>query len=199
MTDLTPTTQQLIVWILIIFYFPLNTLCDPSCSCNDALPSILTENAMNISIGDTHYFCVCSQYEWSSSGYLIKNGESYTFKVEGNQTWEDYHFNTTSFGYINKWMKLICCNDQWAPMDIHLQSIRYPSYPKWAALICCYGRIEDPTDTDSCFPVGNFTTKIIENLSQLTTSITIECYANDIVDMYNDNYGALNVTITRNS
>eukprot|EP00483_Globobulimina_turgida_P000748 UN00748 len=201
MSKQSSVARKLLLPSLVAFlYLFSNVLSTASCECKDAFSSILTESASNISSGETRYFCVCSKYEWSSSGYLVYSGESYNFMVEGDQTWTDYNYNSTANGYTNKWIKLICCEDQWENMNNYIKSLRYPSYPRWAALICCLGRIEDPTDTESCFAINsNSTTKVIQNLPGLATSATIECYANDILEFYGDNAGAINVTITRNS
>ena len=189
-------SAMLYIVFYYIFYINYILTTDPSCECSGALSSILTENAKNLSIGNTGHFCVCGQYEWSSSGYLVYEGETYTLSVEGNQTWIDYNHVTTSLGYSNKWVKLICCEDQWLDMSQYESSRRYPS-ADWSALICCLGRIEDVQDTESCFEIGNSTTKSIQNLPGLESYAIIECYANDIIDLYGDNDEAINVTITR--
>ena len=172
---------------------------DSECACSDALSSVLSEDTLRLdSIGEIGYFCVCGKYEWSSSRFSVNEGEKYSFSVEGDQKWSDYNHLTSASGYSSKWMKLICCDEQWTNMRQHIGSLRYPSHPFWGALICCLGRTEDPTDTESCFAVNDEPkTKLIANLPGNDQSTTIECYANDIANFYGDNDGALRVTIQR--
>ena len=196
------------IYIFLIFIFSVFGYGDPdiSCDCSDAILSISESNAINISIGETRTFCVCGSYEWSSSGYLIYSNlnQSYSIFVLGNQYWEDYNHNTSYNGYTNKWIKLICCDNQYESMDKYMDiGLRYPLKKRWASLICCYGKIQDLTDQiDYCFSIDNSSInqiRYITNLPQLISKTTIECYANDILNMYGDNDGAINVTITRHS
>ena len=125
------------IFLIFIIYYSSNFYIvlgygdsDISCDCSDALSSISIENAQNISIGETRTVCVCGSYEWSSSGYLIYSNlnQSYSIYVLGNQYWEDYNHNTSYDGYINKWIKLICCNNQYESMDKYMNDgyLRYP-------------------------------------------------------------------------
>lgn len=188
-------------FVLVLLSYWLSLGASTNCTCEDALTASVIETAKNISVGESGEFCVCGSNDWSSSGYVVKEGESYTFEVEGDQTWTDYNHETTHLGYSNKWIKLMCCNDQWQDMSNYIGNLRFPSHPYWASLICCLGRIEDPTDTVSCFPILDSTSKVFSSIAGTAedASTTIECYANDIVDFYGDNEGAINVKITRDS
>ena len=182
------------VFLLFISLMMIDVCVGQSCNCTDAQETVLNENLKNISIGEMRNFCVCSQFTWSASGYIVSLNEEYSITVPGTQTWIDYNHVTTADGYLNKWVKMICCDDQWLQMDQYLSSLRYPS-GNWAQLICCLGRIDDIT---GCYPIGTGMDIIVSTIPGIAaTTTTLDCYANDFYDFYNDNDGAVYVEITR--
>lgn len=169
--------------------------CD-SCTCADASQSIRDSDLVILSISESKNVCVCSQYEWSDTGIKVALGHEYEFEVKGSQTWIDYQVTTSADGYTDKWIKLLCCDDQWLSLASFESQTRVPS-ANWAALSCCAGR--STVDSSSCFIIGQGPiTKRIGVLASAEDGFSIlACFANDLSGLYGDNAGALNVTITR--
>lgn len=172
------------------------------CQCGDCLPQnnrdaipieqpAQAPEPVRLKLNEKLSACVCGAQEWNDLTIGVTPNDSYSIQVLGEQKWWDYHFETTPSGYTNKWIRTICCDDQWVDMSHYEHARKIPGAP-WASLGCCLDK-----KTEICQDVGVEGTLALDFEPTEQAVATVHCFANDVPHFYWDNYGAVVVNITR--
>lgn len=122
-----------------------------------------------LAIGESKTIEVASADYWNASGVFVTAGESYQVTASG--TWTDWYIDTDANGYSNWYLNLFTL-------------LKRSKSDKWFKLM---GSVNQNTD----FAIG---TSAI-----LTPNVSgpLDFYANDANGFYWNNYGSVQVTITR--
>lgn len=148
---------------------------------------------------DRAEYCVCGRYFRSEIPLDYTQGETYWLYVDWNNTWSDYHHEVSADGYDNKWLRLMCCDDQWQNMKAWEYKRRMADL-NWGTLFCCWG---DSNPQTSCIPRAGSGQKwrngIVHTVGEWAPGDTLKCFANDINQeyFYYDNDLALLLHILR--
>lgn len=170
-----------------------------TCICQepDSFKFVELQHLRSLQVDETTWACACGGHQWSSLSVLVQQGQEYFLEVGKSEQWWDYQQESDCRGYDVKFIKLICCDDQWVDMEDFEPDRRAPE-EKWNALICCIGRMS-PKDGGNCAPItfnGTLTVHELHGFDEFNVP-DIYCFANDVDHFHHDNDGAVNLTITR--
>lgn len=123
----------------------------------------------SLNIGEQVSIEVASAEYWNGSGVFVTTGQ--VFQIEATGTWTDWYIDTDANGYSSWYLNLFTL-------------LKRDKSEKWFKLIASINQ-------DKNYPIG--TTAII------TANETgpLDFYANDANGFYWNNYGSIQVTITR--
>lgn len=164
-------------------------------------------------------FPVHAAVRWNPSDFAIQEGETYNISVLGDQTgyssqfWNDGGIRVNAEGYQSYFDSISNCYVALGRCRNYLKKRRRLQDTNWMALSCAVGsfvrpltEIKDgeeesykwmPLDEAelayTAFPVGRTVSFRAVNSGQLI------CFANDAYTLYWNNYGSLQVTVTRTS
>lgn len=164
-------------------------------------------------------FPVYAAIKWNPSDFAIQEGETYSITVLGDQNgfssqlWHDGGIRVNSDGYESFYDAVSNCYVGMARCRTHLKKKRRLPLANWMSLACAVGEfvralqeiqpgqeanakwlpLDEATLQTTVFPVGQSTTY------RATSSGQLICFANDAHTEYWNNYGFINVTVTRES
>lgn len=124
---------------------------------------------MRLSIHQQTTVTIFAKQRWNDTGVEVENGETYLLEAAGK--WRDLVITTDADGYSNWYMWLF-------------NRFKRFKQAKWFTLIGCINKSGD-------FIIGKTTKKNFKESGKLY------CYANDGWCFYSNNFGSLELTITR--
>jgi hypothetical protein len=183
----------------------------------DARESIIQQVNYTSLPNPTKNFTVYASVKWNPSGFAIQTGEMYSIEVEGSQGgyssqfWTDGNIRANAEGYVAYFDAVSNCHVALGRCRSHLKKKRRYLSANWMSLICSIGQFVRPLGAvhkgneaqtkwlpldesrllDTFFYVGQQTTFRAPNSGELI------CFANDAHNLYWNNAGSLNVTVTR--
>ncbi|MFT5914625.1 MAG: hypothetical protein ACI81T_001115 [Bacteroidia bacterium] len=123
----------------------------------------------SLPVGQSITISVESSDYWNASGITVNSGEQYKITAAG--TWTDWYIDTDANGYSNWYLKLFTL-------------LKRSKYENWFKLIAT-------TNRNQQYPIGSSSTITIGQSGDL------DFFANDANGFYWNNYGSIDVTITR--
>lgn len=164
-------------------------------------------------------FTVFAAIKWNPSDFAIQEGETYSVSVFGNQTgyspqfWYDGGIRVNAEGYSSYFDAVSNCYVGMGRCRPHLKKKRRLPDANWMSLACAIGQFVRPlTEIEPgneqnyrWMPLDESTLEeTIFNVGQGTEfraiySGQLICFANDAHSQYWNNYGDLQVTVTRTS
>lgn len=164
-------------------------------------------------------FSVYAAVKWNPSDFAIQEGETYNVTVfgdasgYGSQFWNDGGLRVNSEGYSSYYDAVSHCYVGFGRCRPHLKKKRRLPSANWMSLACAIGEFVRPLtevrDEDISsrrwMPLDEATlTETIFNVGRTVQfraiySGQLICFANDAQTQYWNNFGQLNVTVTRES
>jgi hypothetical protein len=129
--------------------------------------------AVHISVGESITRTIKAREHWNDTDIIMAKDETYHFKASGN--WKDLDKSCCANGYESTNI-LLCSTER----------LRRVATANWFALI---GAIDH--NEQSFFLIGN------ENTISIPQGGNFSCFANDVIFMYWNNCGELELTIER--
>lgn len=126
-----------------------------------------------LNIGERRTARVPSHLLWVDTRIDLVAGEEYRFTAKGE--WKDWYIGCGPDGY-----------DSTNILQVLAERLRRMPQERWFALI---GALDE--DPATAFHIGSRTTRVMPRNGRLT------CFANDLVGLYFNNYGAVDLTIER--
>jgi hypothetical protein len=164
-------------------------------------------------------FPVLAAIKWNPSDFAIQEGETYNVTVHGSETgfstqfWYDGGLRVNSQGYSSYFDAVSNCYVGMGRCRPHLKKKRRLPLANWMSLACAIGQfvrplvevkpgseeiarwmpLDESTLQETIFDVGQTVQFRAVHTGQLI------CFANDAHSQYWNNYGQIDVTVTRES
>lgn len=167
----------------------------------------------------TKTFTVYAAIKWNPSDFAIQEGEHYNITVTGNHTgygsqmWNDGGLRVDAGGYDSHFDAISNCYVALGRCRPHLKKQRRIPSANWMSLGCAIGEFVraltevEPGEESSYRWMPLDESQLIPTLFNVGMSVSFRadysgqliCFANDAHTLYWNNYGQVDVTVTRTS
>lgn len=160
-------------------------------------------------------FPVYAAVKWNPSNFAIQEGEKYNIKIENfnNQHWYDGGIKINGEGYSSYFDSVSNCYVGMGRCRPYLKKRRRQTSANWMSLICSIGDFVRPLTEFESGKEENYRWLPLEESFLIPTQFYVGkevnfvakysgqliCFANDAHNLYWNNHGVLNVTVTRTS
>lgn len=165
----------------------------------------------------TKTFVVHAAVRWNPSDYAIQEGETYNITVFGDQSgfssqfWNDGGIRVNAEGYSSYFDSTSNCYVALGRCRNYLKKRRRLQAANWMALSCAVGQFVRPLTEIKFGEEENYKWMPLDEAELAHTSFVVGrtvqfraihsgqliCFANDAYTLYWNNYGSLQVTVTR--